>query len=985
MEINKNKLVLGTVQFGLDYGINNKKGKPSKHESLEMLKKAYENGINIFDTASAYGEAEEILGEFISKNNLYENVLIISKLSPNLLENSKGDILEIIESEIKKSLEKLKVKSLYGYLLHTPEYIYNKEIVSALKSCKEKGLIQNLGVSVYEEKDAIYAATLPVDFIQIPYSIFDQRLDKTDFFNITKKNNIKVFARSAFLQGLVFMDEEEIPDSLNEAKQYIKNLNEITKKYNLTTVQAALLFSYKNPNIDYVVFGVDNIGQLKEDIKIVEENMNCEKCIEELKNKFIDVPKSIIFPSLWKKQEKLGEKKKVLAIIQARMGSSRLPGKMLKQINGKPLIWYVINAAKKSKLINEVVLATTDKEEDKALIEKAKEYGIPSFAGSENDVLDRFYQASKEFKGATVVRLTGDCPLHDPEVIDKVIQNFIENKADYTSNFWSTTFPDGLDVEVFSFKVLEEVWKKAKLKSEREHVTPYIYRNNPDLFKITNLEYTEDLSSMRWAVDEQKDLDFVSEIIKNLNGKEVNLINVLKVLGQSSELGDINKMYNRNEGYLTSLERDKINNFSKSLELLKKAKEIIPTASQTYSKSSKYFVEGAAPAFLERGKAGHVWDVDGNEYIDFVCALGSVTIGYNNEKINQSIINELQKGISFTFPTELEIKLAEKLIKIVPCAEMIKFVKNGSDATTAAVRLARAYTKKDIIACCGYHGYHDWYVGTTDNDLGVPQAVKQLTKTFEYNKIESLKKLFEENKGQVAGVILEPCQENGPKDNFLEKVRQLTHENNAVLIFDEVVSGFRISLGGAQEYYNVLPDLSSLGKGMGNGASISALAGKKEIMKLIDEGVFISTTFGGETIGLAAALTTIELLEKKENFEHILSLGNKWIQEVTDLINEKQLNDVVSIYGISPHCGVIFNRKGNLTNHELFSVYQQTLIENEILSLGINNFCLEHTREDVDKFISAVNLAFDKIKEAIEKNSVKEILKGKKFQPIFKR
>ncbi|KYK25257.1 hypothetical protein AYK26_02135 [Euryarchaeota archaeon SM23-78] len=426
-------------------------------------------------------------------------------------------------------------------------------------------------------------------------------------------------------------------------------------------------------------------------------------------------------------------------------------------------------------------------------------------------------------------------------------------------------------------------------------------------------------------------------------------------------------------------------NFRKSKLLLKRAKSIIPSAAQTYSKSYKYFCEGAAPAFLDYGKGGHVWDVDGNEYIDFVCALGPVTVGYNDERVNKAIISELRKGLSFTLPTELEIKLAEKLIQINPCAEMVKFVKNGSDATSAAVRLARAYTNRELVACCGYHGFQDWYIGSTENNFGVPQAVQKLTKTFHYNDIKSLKKIFENNKNKIAAIILEPCQNNGPENNFLENVKEITHKNGAVLIFDEVISGFRLALGGAQEYYKVTPDLASLGKGMGNGASISAIVGRREIMKLIDKGTFISTTFGGETSALVAALATIKILEKKSSFKHIWKLGNKWKKEIQKLIDNKNLNNVVEVVGLAPHCGVVFKDKRNLSKLDLFSVYQQTLIERGILSIGINNFCLSHTQKDVNTFIKAADLALEKVKEAIKANSVKGILKGGKFRPVFRR
>lgn len=670
--------------------------------------------------------------------------------------------------------------------------------------------------------------------------------------------------------------------------------------------------------------------------------------------------------------------KKILAIIQARMNSTRLPGKMLKEIEGKPLLWYIINAAKQSELIDEVVLATTKNEEDKELLEKAEEYCIKSFAGSENDVLDRYYQTAKKFQGDIIVRLTGDCPLADPNIIDKVIEKYKKREVDYCSNVHPPTFPDGFDVEVFGFDILEKLWKEVKEAYIREHVVAYI-REHPKKFKIFNVENEENLSNLRFTVDNTEDLELIKKVIEEL-GEKRNLKNLMRLIKEKPEILKINEKYKRYDNFL-----DEGKKIKKSKELLEKAKKIIPSASQTYSKSYNYFCEGVSPAFLERGEGSHVWDVDGNEYIDFVCALGPVTIGYNDARVNNTIKKELEKGISFSLPTELEVKLAEKIIEIIPCAEMAKFMKNGSDVTTAAIRLARAYTQKDMVACCGYHGCQDWYVGTTNNDLGVPKEVKKLTKTFEYNNIESLKKIFEENKGKVAAVILEPCQENGPKNNFLEEVKKIASENKAVLIFDEVVSGFRMSLGGAQEYFKITPDLGCFGKGVGNGASISFLTGKKEIMELIDKGAFISTTFGGETIGLAAALEVIKILEKPESFKKIWRLGNLWKENVERLIEEKNMKEIVEIYGLAPHCGVIFKDIGNLKALDLLSIYQQTLTENKILSTGINNFCLAHSEKDINKFVEAVNKAFNKVKEAVEKDSVEKILKGEKIQPVFNR
>lgn len=298
------KLVLGTVQFGLDYGVNNPHGKPDKKKSLGMLDYAHEKGIKIFDTAYNYGTAEEILGEFSESRKLKDKIQVITKLKPNIISKSKTGLnfYDIIRGNLEESLKRLGRDCVDGYLFHTPEYIKNDQFFACLQKLKREGSVKNIGVSIYEESDALYAAKLPgVDYIQIPYNIFDQRLDQTDFFPLARKNSKKIFARSAFLQGLFFMPEEKISHGLGNAKKYLKDLDRIISKFGMSRMEAALLFSLKNENVDYVVFGVDNIDQLKEDINIVEKNVDCKQCLDELRNKFIDIENSIIFQSLWKK------------------------------------------------------------------------------------------------------------------------------------------------------------------------------------------------------------------------------------------------------------------------------------------------------------------------------------------------------------------------------------------------------------------------------------------------------------------------------------------------------------------------------------------------------------------------------------------------------------------------------------------------------------------------------------------------------------
>lgn len=426
-------------------------------------------------------------------------------------------------------------------------------------------------------------------------------------------------------------------------------------------------------------------------------------------------------------------------------------------------------------------------------------------------------------------------------------------------------------------------------------------------------------------------------------------------------------------------------NYKKNNELLKRAIEVTPLGAQTYSKSYRYYCQGDSPSFIDRGEGCYLYDVDGNKFIDFVCALGPITIGYNIEEVNNAIKEQLEKGISFSLQAEVEVELAEKIIEIIPCAEMVRFVKNGGDATTAAIRLARAFTGRDLVALSGYHGMHDWSIGSTENNKGIPKKVSNLTKTFEYNNIKSLEELFKQYPDEIAAVILEPIQANGPKDDFLQKVRQVTEENGAILIFDEVVSGFRYALGGASELYGVVPDMAAFGKGMGNGLPISAVAGKKEIMEQIEEGIFVSTTFGGEALSMAGSIAALKILEKPGAYDYIWKLGTMLKEGLENLIKKYELEEVILVSGLPPHCGVEFEDVGSLDYLDINSIYSQAMIHNGIITVGINNINLSHTEKEINAYLDAAEKAMVDIKKAIEQNSTEGILIGKKVNPVFKR
>lgn len=416
-------------------------------------------------------------------------------------------------------------------------------------------------------------------------------------------------------------------------------------------------------------------------------------------------------------------------------------------------------------------------------------------------------------------------------------------------------------------------------------------------------------------------------------------------------------------------------------ELTERLNKAIPAGAQTYSKAARYFT---SPVILDHGKGSHVWDVEGNEYIDFTCALGPIVLGYCDERINSAIIKQLEKGISFSTATKIELELAEKLISIIPGAEQVKIMKNGKDTTMAAVRLARAYTGRDIILKGGYHGCDCWSIGIEPGAKGIPWAIKKLTKKFKYNDIEDIVAWF--NAYDIAGVILEPVMENGPEPRYLEAIKELCQKNGAILIFDEIVSGFRMALGGAAEYYGITPDLTCIGKAYGNGMPISAICGRHDIMKLIETGeAFISTTFGGECLSIAAALATIEALEQPGIYEHIWGMGQKMLNGLQKAIDWYGLNDCISTIGLPPHCGLQFKDIGNLDYLDLLSIYEQRMLNSGIITSDTGFIILSHSEEDIEYFIDSANEAMGDIVKAIARDSTEGILIGNKINPIFRR
>ena len=411
-----------------------------------------------------------------------------------------------------------------------------------------------------------------------------------------------------------------------------------------------------------------------------------------------------------------------------------------------------------------------------------------------------------------------------------------------------------------------------------------------------------------------------------------------------------------------------------------RAKDIIPRGTQTLSKGPDQFVDGVTPKYLDHGDGCHVWDVDGNEYIDYPMALGPVLLGYNYGPVVEAVTREVRKGTTFTLMSPLEVELAELLVEVIPCAEMVRFGKNGADATMAAIRIARAYTGRDHIAFCGYHGCHDWYAITTSLNKGIPRFNAGLIHPFEYNRPETLQNLFSLYSGKIGAVIMEVPAED-PKEHFLQQAIDIAHKQGALFILDETCTGFRWSLGGAQQYYGIVPDLGCFGKGMANGFSISAIVGKREFMKELND-IFFSMTFSGETIGLAASIATIREIRQKGVIDYIWQQG-KHLRQGLHRIKE-ELGVDVDITGHPPRSGFVFRGSDGIESLDIKSLFLQEAHKRGVLFGGPVYISFSHTEQDIERTLDVSYEAMRTVREAIDEGGVDRFMEGKKIGTVYR-
>jgi glutamate-1-semialdehyde aminotransferase len=411
-----------------------------------------------------------------------------------------------------------------------------------------------------------------------------------------------------------------------------------------------------------------------------------------------------------------------------------------------------------------------------------------------------------------------------------------------------------------------------------------------------------------------------------------------------------------------------------------RAERVIPCGTQTLSKKPSQFARGAYPKYLVAGQGCRVTDADGHEYVDYPMALGAILLGHAHPAVVEAVARQACHGTLFTLMHPLEVEVAERLTALVPCAEMVRFMKNGSDATAAAIRLARAVTGRERVAYCGYHGWHDWFAGTTPLPAGVPAGTAALVRPFEWNRADTLAALLDAHPGEYAAVIFEVPGED-PAPGFLAAVRDLARRHGAVLVMDEIVTGFRYARGGAQERWGIVPDLACLGKALANGLPLSALVGRRALMQEFER-IFISMTYGGDVLALAAAKAVLDVVEREPVVEHLWSVGTRWMDGARVRLAAAGID--VRIGGHAPRSHFVFGGGDGCRPEEVRTLFLQECVKRGIL-FGVPIFMsLAHEERDIDETLAAVEEALAVVAGAVKTGTVREWLEGPAVEAVFR-
>ena len=638
---------------------------------------------------------------------------------------------------------------------------------------------------------------------------------------------------------------------------------------------------------------------------------------------------------------------KTVAIIQARMSSKRLPGKVLLQLDNDYVLDWVIDRSSASTEINEIVVACTNSPADDILAKHLKQRSILCFRGDENDVLARYFHAARLYNANLIVRITADCPLVDAYLIDKLVQTIKNHNFDYTSNTIVETFPDGFDVEVFTFHALQEAHFKATSHFDREHVTPYMKRS----LKTHNLVCKiKNCSDIRVTIDTPDDITMIRSLLSALPYLRTHdHRTIIAALQENRAICKLNQGNIRNVG----------SKMSDDQKLWERGKKIILGGNMLISKRPEMFAPGQWPAYFDTAKGCTITTKAGKKLLDTsLMGIGTNLLGYGDETVDNSVREVIQKGNMSTLNCFDEVELAEKLKEVHGGDVMCKFTRSGGEANALALRIARSFSKRDKVAVCGYHGWHDWYLSMNldgDDSLqkhllsglstnGIPSALKNTTVSFIYNDLETLTGLVKQK--NIGTIYMEVQRNSKPDENFLMEVRRLADENRITLIFDECTSGFRETYGGLYKKYAVEPDIAIYGKALGNGYAIAAIVGKREVM-LSAEDSFISSTFWTERIGYAAACATLDRMKETLSWEYVTNKGmqikSDWasIFAKYDFDNEIMGLDAMPMFKIKQF------------NDQIMKTFiSQEMLKRGFLATNSMYLCLAHNEEVLTSYLT---------------------------------
>ena len=671
------------------------------------------------------------------------------------------------------------------------------------------------------------------------------------------------------------------------------------------------------------------------------------------------------------------------AIVQARCESTRFPNKIIQKFKDTTFIEILLRRVKLCKKVDKIIVVTSNDKRNQKLIRILKKNNIDYFRGNKNNVLERYYLAAKKYRLKTIIRLTGDNPLIDPVLIDQFVNDFNKNNIDYLADSTPPTYPDGMDVEVFNFKSLNKIYLSSSNSFEKEHVTTKLIKSS--FFKKKIKKFHTDYSFIRLTVDEKKDLKPINNILNFFYPKiDFTLKDIIDLYKNKPNLFNKNKFTVRDEGsYLNDGQK-----------LWKRAKEIIPGGNMFISKRPDLFLPKFWPTYYEKASGCNIWGLDKKKYIDFnLMGVGTNLLGYARKEVDNAVSKVINKGNMTSLNCKEEVLLAEKLVEMHPWSSKAKFARTGGEANAMAIRISRSYTKKDNIAVCGYHGWHDWYLSANLNNKkndqlkdhllpglgssGVLKSMKNSVYTFEYNNINQLSKLIKHK--NIGTIFMEVSRSVPPKNNFLDKVRDLANKNKIVLIFDECSSGFRETFGGLHLKYKVNPDICMFGKALGNGYAITSIIGEEKIMSYASKS-FISSTFWSERIGYAAGLSTLKTMEKNKSWKYVTNFGKKIKEAWTNMSIKHDLS--IEIYGLDALPSFLI-KSSNFLKYKTYIT--QEMLKHGYLASNSVYVSTAHKNKDLIGYLKILDKVFMDIKKCEDGLNITKLLDGPICKTSFKR